>query len=51
MREAGRVERKPVMVKCLLFFLHTRILMFENAMKEKERPKGVAPKRTLDSLP
>ena len=50
MREAGRVEQKPVMVKCL-FFLHTRILMFENAMKEKERPKGVAPKRTLDSLP
>jgi len=27
------------------------ILVFEKAMKDKERPKGVAPKRDLSSLP
>jgi len=27
------------------------ILIFEKAMKDKERPKGVAPKRDLSSLP
>jgi len=27
------------------------ILKFEEAMKEKQRPSGVAPKRSLDSLP
>lgn len=28
-----------------------KILMFESLMKEKERPKGIPPKRDLSSLP
>ena len=36
-----------------LSFLHHpyRILMFEEKKKEKAKPKGVAPKRDLSSLP
>ena len=33
------------------FCISFRILMFEEKMKEKERPKGLPPKRDLSSLP
>jgi len=33
------------------FISYFSILIFEKAMKDKERPKGVAPKRDLSSLP
>lgn len=34
-------------ISCICF----RILFFENAAKDEDKPEGVAPKRTLDSLP
>jgi allograft inflammatory factor 1 len=31
--------------------MHHRILKFEEMKKEKEKPKGIAPKKTLADLP
>jgi len=56
--EVDREQRGSISYNDFLFMMLGKkssvlklILKFEQAMKDKERPKGVAPKRDLSSLP
>ena len=44
---------QAVLLLCKVLFIYfcNRILMFEEKKKEKDRPKGPPPKKTLTDLP
>ena len=43
--------QKDMIIMYVFIYLFIRILMFEAMKEEKEKPKGLPPKRDLSSLP